>query len=44
LRGALRIGTAEDAIVESLDVDPTLSELVLGVFVAVQAQLGLKGK
>src|SRR5258708_31502938 len=38
----LRLGAAEDAIVERLESDAFLGELPLGVFVAVQAELGIE--
>jgi len=39
----LRLGTAENAIVERFESDAFLRELALGVFRAVQAQLGNPG-
>jgi len=38
---ALRIGTGLDAVVERLEGDALLGELLLGVLVAVQAELGV---
>src|SRR6266849_4093881 len=40
----LRLGAAENAVVERLEGDTLLRELALGVFVAVQAKLGIKRK
>ena len=39
-----RSGTAEQAIVERLEGDAFLRELALGVFMAVQAELGIERK
>jgi hypothetical protein len=41
LRQLVEFGTAEDAVVERLIGDRLLRELTLGVFMAVQAQLGV---
>jgi len=41
---ALGIGAAENAIVERLEDDALLRKLPLGVFVTVQAQLGIERK
>jgi hypothetical protein len=40
----LGIGASEDAVVEGFEGDALLPELALGVFVAVQAQLGIERK
>src|SRR5262245_60185794 len=40
----LRIGAAENAIVERFESDTFLRELALGVLMAVQAQLGIERK
>ena len=41
---ACRIGTAQNAIVERLEGDAFAGELALGVFVTVEAQLGIERK
>jgi hypothetical protein len=41
---ALGIGTRENAVVERLKRDAFLRKLALGVFVTVQAELGIEGK
>ena len=41
---ALGVGTPPDAVVEGLEGDAFLGELTLGVFVAVEAELGIERK
>src|SRR5215469_2128171 len=41
---ALGVGTPQDAVVEGLEGDAFLCELTLGVFVAVEAELGIERK
>jgi len=41
---AFGVGAVQDAVVERLERDTFLGELAFGVFVAVQAQLGIEGK
>src|SRR5580704_2578987 len=41
---SFRIIAAQDSIIESVESDPLLSQLPFGVFVSVEAELGVVGK
>src|SRR5438067_5515351 len=38
------VGTGDEAVVQPLELDSFLTQLLLGIFVAVQTQLGVVGK